>query len=74
MSIVGIWGSQANRLKPEQWVNVWLIDNGYWAEFFGTCQVKDLEELTQDSAPLEEFGLEPVDQDGNVILIREAMR
>lgn len=74
MSVIGIWGNQADRLKPEQWVNVWLVDHDYQAEFFGTCQVKDLETFTEDSAPLEDFGLEPVDPEGNLILIKEAMR
>ncbi len=72
--IKGIWGDEAYRFKPEQWINVWLIDEHNQANYFGCCQVRNLLNTIGDSAPIDEFGLEPIDPDGNLIPVEEALR
>jgi len=54
--IRGIWGDQAKELHPEQWVSVYWLNAWDAAEYYGTCQVKDLEAIA-DGEPLENFGL-----------------
>lgn len=71
MRIDGIGAEEAYRFSLQQWVNVWLL-NGSDCEFYGSCQVYELDELLED-ADIEDFGLEPVDQAGNVMSVKEAL-
>jgi len=69
--IHGIWGDEADRFHPEQCVNVWLVHVWQAAEFYCSAQVKDLPELMADH---DEYGLEPIDEDGTVIAVVEAVQ
>jgi hypothetical protein len=59
--IKGIYALEADKLHPEQWVNVYRIDFMGKAIFHSSCQVKD---LNLDDP--EEYGLELTDEDGSV--------
>ena len=65
--IHGIWADMADQFHPLQWVNVYEISFG--AIFHSSCQVKDLdlEELGD-----WDYGLEPTDENGNVMSVNEA--
>ena len=60
--IKGIYADEADRLHPEQWVNIY--HQGFMGEaiFHSSCQVKD---LNLDEP--EEYGLELTDSYGNLI-------
>ncbi len=55
MRIKGIIATEAHKLSPEQWVNIYELST-YQAEFYDCCQVKDLD-LDEPS----EYGLEPIE-------------
>jgi hypothetical protein len=61
--IKGISATEANRLPPEQWVNIYELTLTGDAEFYDCCQVKDLVDLKDPS----EYGLELIDEEGRVI-------
>jgi hypothetical protein len=65
--IKGIYADEADKLHPEQWVNVYQIDVCGRATFYCSCQVKEL-----DLDDPEEYGLEPIDEDGNLISLKKA--
>ncbi len=65
--IKGIYADEADKLHPEQWVNVYEIDVTGRAIFHSSCQVKEL-----DLDDPEEYGLEPTDEYGNLISLKEA--
>lgn len=65
--IKGIYADEADKLHPEQWVNVYEIDVCGRAIYHSSCQVKD---LNLDEP--EEYGLEPTDEDGNLMSVKEA--
>lgn len=66
MTIYGIWAEQYPSLDPQQWVNVWEMNPWGGCEFYGTCQVQELAALLEQSGePIEQFGLELVDEAGN---------
>jgi hypothetical protein len=56
-----IYADEADKLNPEQWVNVYHVDFMGEAIFHSSCQVKD---LNLDKP--EEYGLELTDENGNV--------
>jgi hypothetical protein len=64
--IKGIYADEADKLHPEQWVNVYELDMCGRATFYCSCQVKEL-----DLDDPEEYGLEPIDEDGNLMSIKE---
>ena len=67
MRIKGIFATEAYKLSPEQWVNVYELSlTG--AEFYDCCQVKDLD-LDEPS----EYGLELIEE-GTVIEQGEAVK
>jgi hypothetical protein len=66
--IKGIYADEADKLNPEQWVNVYEIDVCGRAIFHSSCQVKEL-----DLEYPEEYGLEPTDEDGNWMSLFEAL-
>lgn len=65
--IKGIYADEADKLNPEQWVNVYQIDFTGRAIFHSSCQVEEL-----DLDYPEEYGLEPTDEDGNLMSLQEA--
>jgi len=67
--IKGIWADEADQLHPEQWVNVYEV-SPLGAIYCFSCQVKnfDLDELDG-----WDYGLEPTDEDGNVMSVPEAL-
>lgn len=66
--IKGIYADEADKLHPEQWVNVYQIDVTDGAIYHSSCQVK---ELNLDDS--EEYGLEPTDEDGNLMSVKQAL-
>ena len=65
--IKGIYANEVDLLHPEQWVNVYHIDFTGRAIYHSSCQVKD---LNLDDP--EEYGLEPTDEYGNLMSLKEA--
>jgi hypothetical protein len=61
--IKGIYADKADQLHPEQWVNVYHLFLNR-AIYQSSCQVKDLD-FDEDDA--DEYGLELIDEDGNLI-------
>jgi hypothetical protein len=58
-----IYADEADKLNPEQWVNIYHLDFMGKAIFHSSCQVKDL-----NLEYPEEYGLELTDEDGKVML------
>jgi len=54
--------TEANRLSPEQWINIYELSQTGDAEFYDCCQVADL-----DLDDPSEYGLELIDGEGRVI-------
>jgi hypothetical protein len=67
--IKGIYADEADELHPEQWVNVYKIDVYGRAIYHSSCQVNEL-----DLDDPEEYGLEPTDEDGNLMSVIEAFK
>lgn len=66
MTISGMWAEQFHRLEPQQWVNVWQLNPWGGCEFYMTCQAHELAELfEQANEPIDQFGLELIDEAGN---------
>jgi hypothetical protein len=63
-----IYQLRLHKLHPEQWVNVYHIDFMGEAIFHSSCQVKDLN-LDDE----EEYGLEPIDEDGNLMSVKDVV-
>jgi hypothetical protein len=65
VDIEGTWADEADKLDPNQWVSVVLVNQPtslLMSEFCGVCQVKNITLfLAQktDEAPLDEFLLVP---------------
>lgn len=67
MRIKGILATEAHKLSPEQWVNIYELSL-IGAEFYDCCQVKDL-----DLGEPSEYGLELIEE-GTVIEQGEAVK
>jgi hypothetical protein len=67
--IKGIYGDEAHLFSLEQWVNVY-INQCDRAIYYSTTQVKYLEH--QPDYDLEDFLLEPIREDGEVMSVAEA--
>ncbi|MEG3920715.1 MULTISPECIES: hypothetical protein [unclassified Microcoleus] len=61
--------TEANRLLPEQWVNIYELTLTGDAEFYDCCQVKDLVDLENSS----EYDLELIDE-AKVMPVGEALK
>ncbi|MCA6521756.1 MAG: hypothetical protein IM596_07855 [Pseudanabaena sp. M051S1SP2A07QC] len=70
MSIKGIYGDECHLFSPEQWCNVYV--NQCELPYYSTTQVKYLEH--QPDYDLEDFLLEPINEDGELITVAEAMK
>ena len=66
--IKGIYADEADKLHPEQWVNVYQIDSTGRAIFHSSCQVKEL-----DLDEPGEYGLEPTDEYGNLMSVKQVL-
>ena len=66
--IKGISATEAHKLFPEQWVNIYELTLTGDAEFYDCCQVKDL-----DLDDPSEYGLELIDE-GKVMPVGEALK
>jgi hypothetical protein len=67
--VKGIYGDEYQQFKDEQWVNVYRRDCTDRAIYYATMQIDDLK--WRDD-PLEDFLLEPVTEDGEVMSVEEA--
>ena len=65
--IRGIYAEDADKLNPEQWVNVYYLMLCDKAIFHSSCQVK---ELNLDNP--EDYGLELTDEYGNLMSVKQA--
>jgi hypothetical protein len=68
--IKGILATEAHKLHPEQWVNIYELTLTGDAEFYDCCQVKDLVDLENPS----EYGLELIDEEARVLSQGEAVK
>ncbi len=68
MRIIGILATEAYKLSPEQWVNIYELSL-IGAEFYDCCQVAELK-LDEPS----EYGLGLIDEEGRVISQGEAVK
>jgi hypothetical protein len=68
--IKSILATEAHRLHPEQWVNIYELTLTGDAEFYDCCQVKDLVDLEDPS----EYGLELIDEEGRVSFQRGTVK
>jgi hypothetical protein len=69
--IKGIYGDESHLFSPEQWVNVY-VNQCDRAVYYSTTQVKYLKQ--EPDYDLEDFLLEPVTEDGEVMSVKEAMK
>jgi hypothetical protein len=68
--IKGIFAFDRNLFHPEQWVNVYCVDCGERSSYYATMQIKDVDTLV-DERP-DEYGLEPTDENGDLMSVKEA--
>jgi hypothetical protein len=74
-TIYGITADLANEFSPEQWVNLYQLDPVLGEEelhFWRKCQVKEIPDVL-GSAALSRFAVEPLDDQGNVISVQQAL-
>jgi hypothetical protein len=74
-TVVGITADLGGELDPEQWVNLYQLDpiqGEAEIHYRGKYQVKDLSIVLADQA-LAQFVLEPLDEQGNVISVQQAL-
>lgn len=74
-TVVGITADLASEFDPEQWVNLYQIDpiqGEAQIHFRGKHQVKDLSEVLSEQSPAQ-FVVEPLDGQGNVISVQQAL-
>jgi hypothetical protein len=69
MMIKGIPATEAYRLAPEQWVNIYQLSLTGGAEFYDCCKIKDLD--LDDPC---KYGLELIDEQGRVISQGETVK
>ena len=67
MSIKGIYGDESHLFSPKQWVNVY-VNQCDRAVYYCTTQVKYLKDIDD----IEDFLLEPVTEDGDLMTVTEA--
>ena len=68
MRIKGIIATEAYKLSPEQWVNIYELGIAGDAEFYDCCQIADL-----DLDDPSEYVLELIDE-GKVMPVGEALK
>ena len=70
MNIRGIYSDEAHLFSPKQWVNVYVNECDR-AMYYMTCQVEDLKNCDED---IEDFLLEPINDDGKLMSVAGAKR
>lgn len=68
--INGVWADEAHRLRPDVWVNIWEVDDMGQTTFYGDCRVSEFE-IPDEGL---DYGLEPIDENGNAIALEDALR
>ena len=71
MSIKGIYGDESHLFSPEQWINVY-VNQCDRAIYYLTTQVKYLKD--ENNYELDEFLLEPITEDDEIMSVAEAMQ
>lgn len=74
-TVVAITADLSDEFSPEQWVNLYQLDpvqGEAEIHYRGKYQVKDLSVVLADRSPAQ-FVLEPVDGQGNVISVQQAL-
>ncbi len=69
--IKGIYSDESHLFSREQWVNVYVIQCDR-AIYYSTTQIKYLED--EPNYDLEDFLLEPITEDGDLISVAEAIK
>ena len=69
MSIKGIYGDESHLFSPEQWINVY-VNQCDRAIYYLTTQVKYLKD--ENNYELDEFLLEPITEDDEIMTVEEA--
>lgn len=73
--VCGVTADLADEFSPEQWVNLYQLDPVQAEKhlhYQGKFQVKDLPDELAGSSP-SRFALEPLDEQGNVISVQQAL-
>ena len=68
--VKGIYGDEYKQFKGDQWVNVYRRDCMDRAIYYATMQIDDLK--WEEDEDLEDFLLEPITEDGEVMSVEEA--
>ncbi|HHP7245538.1 MAG TPA: hypothetical protein ACFE0H_12705 [Elainellaceae cyanobacterium] len=68
MKLRVLYASDANRLNPLQWVNVWQVTLFPISEYYATCQVQELDNVLGNQ-DVEEFALELIDEQGHPAVV-----
>lgn len=74
-TVVGITADLADEFSPEQWVNLYQLDpiqGEAEIHYRGKYQIKDLSHLLANQS-LAQFVLEPLDEQGNIISVQQAL-
>lgn len=74
-TIFGVTADLADEFNPEQWVNLYQLDpvqRGEQLHYRGRYQIKELPEHVVETLP-SDFALEPLDDQGNVISVQQAL-
>ena len=78
LKIKGAYGSERHTLKPNTWVNIWLIDyTGACSEWLDCLRVSDLTDewlSKQESKDWDDYGLEPCNEHGELIKLNLAFK
>lgn len=81
-TVYGVTAELADEFSPQQWVNLYQLDPGLEEaelHFWRKCQIRDIPAIlagsfcTGDHAFLSNFALEPLDEQGNVISVQQAL-
>jgi hypothetical protein len=74
-TVHGILADLADELSPEQWINLYQLDpveGEAHLHYRGKYQVKELPQILAN-ASLTDYALEPLDEQGNVISVQQAL-
>ena len=72
MSIKGIYATEWQKFQPDQFVNIWQVSYEDKLNFYCEGKSSDIGEILSDK-DLEDFVLEPVDEEGNVMPLAQAI-
>jgi len=72
MDVHGIYASEWEKFHPEQFVNIWQFQDYIRLNIWGTSKTLCIPEYLADE-DLDDFVLEPIDDEGNAIPLKEAL-